>query len=89
MILQNIGAAAREAALVTCERLLSGVFENVHFEILRLSETIITLLTPVQCLAGYYHIKYGHLLNDNYKWGVKLIPARNLISTPCIRAVTS
>ena len=37
----------------------------------------------MQCLAGYYHIKYGHLLNDNYKWGVKLIPARNLISTPC------
>ena len=51
MILQNIGAAAREAAQVTCERLLSGVFENVHFEILRLSETIITLLTPERLLS--------------------------------------
>ena len=50
---------------------------------------LVNPLTPVQCLAGYYHIKYGHLLDKNYKWGVKLIPARNLISTPCIRAVSS
>ena len=29
----------------------------------------------VQCLAGYYHIKCGHMLGNNYWWGVKLIPA--------------
>ena len=27
---------------------------------------------PLQCLAGYYHIKDGHLLDNNYKKGVEL-----------------
>ena len=25
---------------------------------------------PVQCLAGYYHMICGHILDENYKWGV-------------------
>ena len=24
----------------------------------------------VQCLAGYYHMICGHILDENYKWGV-------------------
>ena len=46
------------------------VNEDNHFE-----------WAPLRCLAGYYHINDGHLLETKNKQGVKLIPARNLIST--------
>ena len=35
---------------------------------------VMQLLQPLQCLAGYYHIKYGHLFDTNYKLGVSENP---------------
>ena len=41
---------------------------------------ILILAAPVQCLAGYYHMICGHLLDENYKWGVLV----NKLITPIL-----